>query len=367
MGRCNPTAVWMTKRKGKRGVSYRLRWVNPRTGKWESEACGRDLAYARVRREQIRQELREGLSGKLPYTTLDALISKLDGLMAGKSPIHTIASSKHSLKLLGELCGVACVTAIDRATVMEFRAKWLQSGASAATVNKDLRQIRSVLSYAVDAGLLRANPLLRWKGMMVREPDKVVRVVEEEEFAKLLGACEDPTFRVLLTVAYRQGLRRNELVNLRWAAVNLERQILHVVNVAEAGEFTKSRKNRSVPMHPAVHAALSEMWVQTPKRVEGGAAQPVNPHVFVWPDGRSLKPDWVSREFAALVAKAGIAPCTLHDLRRSFSTLAQRAGVDKYTVKDLGGWSEVSVVERHYTGEVQAVYRRAMKRIAGTA
>ncbi len=75
----------------------------------------------------------------------------------------------------------------------------------------------------------------------------------------------------------------------------------------------------------------------------------------------------MSREFARLVNTYGIAPCSLHDLRRSFSTLAQRAGIDKYTVKDLGGWSVVSVVEKHYTGDVQEVYRRAMDKIAGTA
>jgi len=70
----------------KRGWSYRVRWINPRTGKWESEACGHDQAYARMRKDQIRQELRDGLSGKLPSTTLDEMAEKLDVLMAGKSP-----------------------------------------------------------------------------------------------------------------------------------------------------------------------------------------------------------------------------------------------------------------------------------------
>jgi len=75
----------------------------------------------------------------------------------------------------------------------------------------------------------------------------------------------------------------------------------------------------------------------------------------------------VTHEFARLVKRAGTAHCTPHDLRRSFSTLAQRAGVDKYTVKDLGGWSVVSVVEKHYTGDVSEAHRRAMKRIAERA
>ena len=120
-------------------------------------------------------------------------------------------------------------------------------------------------------------------------------------------------------------------------------------------------------MHPVVHEVLSGMWAETPKRLEGGHVCPVDPHVFVLADGRRLKPDWVSHEFARVVAKAGVAPCTLHDLRRSFSTLAQRAGVDKFIVRDLGGWSSVSVVDRHYTGDVGDVYRQAMQRIAEMA
>ena len=89
--------------------------------------------------------------------------------------------------------------------------------------------------------------------------------------------------------------------------------------------------------------------------------------MFTWPDGKQFKADWVTHEFSRLVKKAGVAYCTLHDMRRSFSTIAQRAGVDKYTVKDLGGWSVVSVVERHYTGDVSEAHRQAMNRIAGIA
>ncbi len=202
---------------------------------------------------------------------------------------------------------------------------------------------------------------------MLREPDRVVRVVEEQEFSKLLTACDYPVFKGLLIVAYRQGLRRGELINLRWPAIGLEHNVLHVVNVPEAGELTKSRKNRSLPMHPLVREVLNQFWQETPKRVEGGEILPSHPYVFCWPGGRPLKRDWVCREFSKLLSKAGVSACTLHDFRRSFSTLAQRAGVDKHIVKDLGGWSVVSVVEKHYTGEIDEVYRRAMDKIIGSA
>jgi len=362
--RRQPTAVWIVKRKGKRGTSYRLRWIDPKTGKMASEACGRDLAYARLRRDQVKQELRDGLSGRLPETSIADLRDRLGDLMAGRSDA-TIQRTKESLDSLRKVCGEMPIGSIDRAVVMAFRAKRLAGGAAPATVNKNLREIRSALSYAMDAGLLRANPLLRWKGLMLREPEKQVRVVEEPEFDKLLGVCENPALRALLVVGYRQGLRRKELINLRWAAVDLERRILHVVNVSEAGEFTKSRKNRSLPMHPDVYEALSGLAKDTPSRIEDGRVVRALPYVFSWPDGKPYKGDWLSRWFAGRVKAAKVKRCTLHDLRRSFSTLAQRAGIDRHVVKDLGGWSCVSVLERHYTGDIAPVYRAAMDRMAG--
>ena len=359
-----PTSVWIEKRQGKRGTSYRLRWVNPRTGKWESQACGRDRRLAKQQQERIRHELRDGLSGKLPHTSIGGFVGLLPQLMAGKSQ-ETIDKTVRSVKLLDELCKAGCLTAIDRAGILDFKAKRLASGVSPATVNKDLRQIRSALSYAADAELIRANPLLRWRKLMVTEPEKAVRVIEEDEFDRIVRVCDIPGFASLLTVGYRQGLRRRELCNLRWTAVDLPTQNLHILNVPEAGEFTKSRKNRTVPMDFRVHQLFTEMWAVVPKIVEAGAARPQSPYVFTWPDGKPFKPDWATHAFSRLVTKAKVKHCTLHDLRRSFSTLAQRAGVDKHTVKDLGGWSVVSVVERHYTGDVSTVHRKAMDRISG--
>ncbi|MEA3367735.1 MAG: site-specific integrase [Planctomycetota bacterium] len=189
-------------------------------------------------------------------------------------------------------------------------------------------------------------------------------MVEKNEFAKLLGVCENPALRAMLVVGYRQGLRRKELANLRWAAVDLERRIVHVVNVTEAGELTESRKNRSLPMHPDVYEALSGLAKHAPSRVEDGRLVPALPYAFSWPDGKPYKPDWLSHWFAGLVEKANVKHCTLHDLRRSFSTIAQRAGVDRHVVKDLGGWSCVSVVEKRYSGDISPVYRQAMEQIA---
>ncbi len=82
------------------------------------------------------------------------------------------------------------------------------------------------------------------------------------------------------------------------------------------------------------------------------------------PDGQAFRRDWITHWFNGLVKDAGIPYCSLHDLRRSFSTLCQRAGIDRHIVKDLGGWSCVAVVERHYTGDIAPIHRQAMARVA---
>ncbi len=346
-----------------RGRTYRIRWVDPKTRKMMSEACGRDKAFARLRRDAKKGDLRDGLSGILQGHTLSDLRDQLSQFMVGKS-VHTIRKTCRSVQDVIDLCGDRRVQDVDRGFIMEFRATRLAGGVATATVNKDLRQIKSALSYAVDAGWLRTNPLWRWKDMQMREPEKRIRVVEPAEFRKLLDACDDPGFRVLLIVGYFLGLRRTELINLRWSVVDFDAGVVHVENIAAAGELTKSRKNRVLPMPDVVRQELTALFDDVPKAVEGGEQRPKSPHCFTWLDGTPYRADWATNYMARTVERAAIAHCSLHDLRRSFSTLAQRAGVDKATVKNLGGWSTIGVVERHYTGEVGDVRKRAMRKVS---
>ncbi len=199
--------------------------------------------------------------------------------------------------------------------------------------------------------------------MQLVEAEKLIRVVELDEFRELLKGCPNPTFRVLLIVAYYQGLRRSELVNLRSSAVDFDAGLSRVLNVAEANELTKSRKNRALPLRQVVREQLEALHADIPKLVVDGEVRPKHPHCFTWNDGKKYRADWVTNEFSRIVKRAGIPHCSLHDLRRSFSTLAQRAGIDKATVKDLGGWSNIGVVEKHYTGEVPEVSQRAMAKL----
>ena len=165
----NATAAWIITRHGKRGRSYAIRWIDPDSGKAVQEACGRDKAYARQQRDAKGAELRNRLSGVVPFKTLSDLESAVPTFYVGKSE-HTVRKTRQSLKTLISLCGDRRLQRLNRGFIMEFRSRRVGQGARVATVNKDLRRINRALTYAVDANWLTTNPLSLCKAMQLLDP-----------------------------------------------------------------------------------------------------------------------------------------------------------------------------------------------------
>lgn len=362
------TAVCIEKRRLKRGrISYRLKWRDA-SGNVQRLSCGADHKLAGAMKIEKQAELRRGLLGDLPVTELGEFIEMMDTLMAGKAH-DSIEKNKVALRQVQELCGVRLLSDLDRKTVMEFKAKRLKVGLAPATVGRDLRQLKSALSYAVDAGLLRENFMLRWRNLFPKVPEKMARIVEIEELRKLRPHVRFESFWVLILVAYHQGLRRTELCNLRWhgpqgqPVVDFNNGLIYVVNRWDMKEFTKSRKNRVLPLHEEAQEAMSKLWASVPKLVKDGRVCSKHDHVFCQPEAPKLTGRWVTNEFQQAVLRAGLPHFTLHDLRRTWATNLLNAGVDKYTVKDLGGWSDVKVIEGFYQGDISAWNVAAMRRV----
>lgn len=363
MPRRSGTRAWVEHDRGYDGRRrYRVRWIDPDTGKKESESCGTDSALARELLGQIMARLRLkrlGVGGD-PTKRISDLVARLPELLAGRSTT-SLHKMERSLNDLADVAGDRRLIGVDRDSIVAYRAKRLGKGLSPATVNGDLRTIKSALSYAADIGWIAVNPLLRWKGLFIVEPEQMVRVVEHAEFDRLIGKC-NLQMRTALMLAYYAGLRRRELSDLRWDDVDIDNRSLLIRNRPEAGELTKSRKIRTVPMRDVLASELAAHRSRVPARVNRGRAGPKSEYVFCWEDGHPWNEDWLTHRFEEIALAAGV-DCTLHDLRRSFSTLAQRAGVDRNLVKDLGGWSSVTVVERHYTGSIAPALRDAIARL----
>ena len=141
--RASPTAVYIEKRKRKKGHAYRLTWFDG-SGKRHRQNCGRDLELAEARKIDKQAELRRGALGDLPITDLSDFVDMIDMLMAGKAAL-TIQATKAVLEKLNDTFGPMILQALDRPTMMAFKARRLKE-VRCPTVNRDLRTVKSALS-----------------------------------------------------------------------------------------------------------------------------------------------------------------------------------------------------------------------------
>jgi integrase len=134
------------------------------------------------------------------------------------------------------------------------------------------------------------------------------------------------------------GLRRGELLNLRWADVDLQAGRLVVRN--REGFTSKNGRERLVPVVGRALETLREMY---------GARDPLdNERVFVDGDGKPPKPDRVSRRFKFYVRKAKLPNAdrlSFHSCRHTFCSWLSMKDVPIRKISELAGHSSTAVTE----------------------
>ena len=86
--------------------------------------------------------------------------------------------------------------------------------------------------------------------------------------------------------------------------------------------------------------------------------------MFIRPDGTPLHPDYMTQRFRILVARAGLPPIRLHDLRHGAATLAHTAGADLKTVQDQLGHASIGITADLYTNILPATQHQAAEATA---
>ncbi len=110
-----------------------------------------------------------------------------------------------------------------------FVADRLSTVPSVATVNKDIRTLKSIFNLAIEPrGYLTEgqNPFAKIRERKMTENE--IRYVTVEEYHKLVKAAEKIWWHVLFALAYGSGLRRNEILHLTWADIDFEHQRIKV-------------------------------------------------------------------------------------------------------------------------------------------
>jgi integrase len=235
----------------------------------------------------------------------------------------------------------------------------LDSGLAPATVRKIHLTLHKALSQAVSDGLIPRNAA---DVKAPRPASEEMRPLSEGEARTFLDVARTSgdRFEPLYVLAITTGLRRGELLGLRWEDVELERGPLRVGRslVREEGRHTvgetKTRRGRrQVNLTPrTVNALKAHRKRQLEERMQLAETYKDHGLVFSTSVGTPVNPEnLVNRSFKPLLKKAGIPEIRFHNLRHTCATLLLSRGVHPKLVQELLGHATIAMtldIYSHY-------------------
>ena len=220
-------------------------------------------------------------------------------------------------------------------------------GLSPQTVLHVHRAMHTALNYGVKVTKdLSENVAGRLKAPRVER--RVSTTITPEKVRTLIEAARGTRLEVPVLLSALTGMRRGELLALKWSTVSLDRGSLYVAEALEhtrshgvAFKAPKSRTSRRVlPLAPECVALLrAHKDAQDALKAKAGEAYLDMDLVFPNPDGAPWPPDSFSVQFGKLARTAECQGFRLHDLRHAFATLTLADGASIREVSDLLGHS----------------------------
>ncbi len=213
--------------------------------------------------------------------------------------------------------------AITANDIERFKVKRLEK-VSPSTVNRQLGILRGMFNKAIVWGKLHESPMKSVR--LLKEPKGRLRFLEREEIGRLLSNCST-TLKPIVTVAVFTGMRKNEILNLKWHDIDFRRGFITLLN-------TKNGDKRTVPMNEQVKTAL----IGVPKHRE-------SPHIFCNKNGNPYYD--IRKSFWTALRKSGIKDFRFHDLRHTFASQLVMSSVDLNTVRELLGHKDITMTLRY--------------------
>ncbi|MFJ9079448.1 tyrosine-type recombinase/integrase [Streptomyces sp. NPDC102278] len=227
--------------------------------------------------------------------------------------------------------------------------------------------LKSALEHAV-----REDELPRNVARNVKTPTPRPRRFQPltaAEARQFLQAASGDRLNALYELALRTGLRKGELLGLRWedldlagGTVSIRRTLQRTRTQGLTTLHTKTRASERRIALPTecVNSLKIHRERQQEERRAAGTGWKDNELIFTTPTGRPFDPTNLTRRFRGLLDRAGLRRIRFHDLRHSTATLLLEQGVDLVVIKELLGHAHIGVTAGVYAHVRLRLQRQAI-------
>jgi integrase len=231
------------------------------------------------------------------------------------------------------------------------------------------RTLSQALSHAVRLGVLFRNPAQQVKPP--RPDRREIKILGKDEIGTLLEATKGTLLYLPVLVAITTGLRRGELLGLRWSDLDLKDGILTVnqsierikgENAFRAPKTKTSRRSITLPA-VTVQALQEHRLAQTEERLRLGLGRDPRGLVLTRADGQPLNPDAVSKAFERLIISIDVTRIRLHGLRHTHISHLLMDGVHVKVVSERAGHANINITLSTYAAYIPSMQADAALRV----
>ena len=247
--------------------------------------------------------------------------------------IHTESYLKRSIipafKKLIIHCGEIEISRITFRITDQFVSSVFIDSHSAASLY--YRTLKAAFTKAIAWGYINDNPFKKIK--LPRQVKSYPAFISLDELHRITDVTGVKLLRDIFTTAFFTGMRLGEIVNMKWDWIDLNSNVLVIRN--DSGFCTKSKKERTIPIHNEVKEILTTYQKNLTSQ-----------YVFTVKPGIKICPDYISRNFKKSVKMIGLNNnIHFHSLRHSFASRLAQKGVSLYVVKELLGHESLSTTQ----------------------
>ena len=347
----NSTAGHIRKIIGKNGMTYQVVWykIDLATGKTVRKY---QTLHSEIDAEKFLTDIKKNVRRDgLPIYDKRSLSEFMDDYINSRekdgdlSPT-TIEGYRDDVKnRLKPYIGGIRVPDLSPRHIRQWFGQMQEDGLSAKSIQNVYRLLHCAYEYAIENDIVDKNPC-KPKPPTVKK--KSMEAYTEEEIKDILAKAKDTNAYLMLIILFNTGLRRGELIGLRWSDIDLDKKTMFIQNnrvIANGKVYEKDPKSesgkREIPLADALVQVLKEARDKDIEAFDEDRAS--TSYVIHLPDGTPYKPDSISQKWDRFAKSNGIRYLNLHSIRHTVASQMIHKNVNCKAVQAIMGHADIKV------------------------